>query len=147
MQDLVICDRCGSNACMENKINENLTTLFCFGCGFTTSTELIQGSDEIKGILDGAPELYKDLLFVDKKGRVWFPSTVTLPEKGMVFLDGTDKDNWTWSAVKAVEITEEERSKFPSGQKYKMDVKGAKKFGKRDFMDALETIGFFSVDL
>ena len=147
MQDLVICDRCGSNACMQNKINEKLTTLFCFGCGFTTSTELIQGTDEVNGILAGAPELYKDLLFVDKFSRVWFPSTVTLPEKGMVFIDGTDKDTWQWSAVKAVGITEEERSKFPAEQKYKMDVKGAKKFGKRDFMDALETIGFFDVEL
>jgi hypothetical protein len=65
----------------------------------------------------------------------------------MVFLDGTSKDNWMWSAVKAIEITEEEKANFPQGQTHKMDMRNAQMFGQRDFMDALEVIGFFDVEV
>ena len=84
-------------------------------------------------------------MHVDAQGRVWFPATITLPAKGMVFLDGTSKEDWQWSAVKAVELTEEEvkSGKFPEGQTIKMDMANAQKFGQKDFMDALEVIGFY----
>jgi hypothetical protein len=65
----------------------------------------------------------------------------------MVFLDGTSKDNWMWSAVKAIEIAEEEKVNFPQGQTHKMDMKNAQMFDQRDFMDALEVIGFFDVEV
>jgi hypothetical protein len=145
MENLTNCSRCGSNACLEQQLNDSLTTWFCFGCGFTTSTELLEGSDTLTTILASAPELYKDLIFVDQKKMTWMPSTLTLPEKGMVFIDGTSAEDWQWSAVKAIPILEEEKNKFPEGQKYKMDVKGAKRFAPRDFMDALEEIGFFEI--
>jgi hypothetical protein len=81
----------------------------------------------------------------DKEGRVWFPATITLPEKGMVFLDGNNKDNWKWAAVLAIPLTEEEinSGRFPEGQSFKMNVKESKKFEQKDFMDALEVIGFY----
>jgi hypothetical protein len=146
MENLTSCRRCSSNACLEQKLSEKLTTWFCFGCGFTSSTELIEGSDTLAGIVLSAPELYKDLIFIDQHSLAWMPSTLTLPEKGMVFIDGSSVDDWQWSAVKAIPILEEERNKFPEGQKYKMNVKGATKFAPRDFMDALEDIGFFNLD-
>lgn len=142
---LVDCKRCGGNACYEQHIDESTTTWLCMGCGFTTSTVMNEGGKVIKDLLETSPELYKDLLFTDSDKRVWAPSTITLPGKGMVFLDGTSKDDWEWSAVKAIKITEEERKikNFPKDQQYKMDMQGAKKFGKKDFMDALEIIGFY----
>ena len=86
-------------------------------------------------------------MHIDDQKRVWVPATITLPAKGMVFVDGTDKRNWKWSAVKAVEITEEERKtkNFPKDQTHKMDMKGAKLFDQKDFMDALELIGFYEI--
>jgi len=103
------------------------------------------GSPVVENALATSPELYKDLMFEDKNGRVWLPATITLPAKGMVFIDGTSKDNWEWAAVNAIPLTEDEKKsgKFPKDQDFKMNVRESKKFDKRGFMDALEVIGFF----
>ena len=138
----------GSNACYEqtfNQDNQEIRTWLCFGSGYTTSTLMTEGSKPVQDLLETSPELYKDLMHKDKEGRIWFPATITLPEKGMVFVDGTSTKDWQWSAVKAIPLTEEEikSGKFPEGQTFKMDVKQAKKFEQKDFMDALEVIGFY----
>lgn len=145
MEQMTICPHCGGNACFEQQVAENLQTYFCFGCGFTTSTVMTKGSAPVLEALQTAPELYKDLMHKDEKGLIWFPATVSIPNKGMVFLDGTSKDTWKWAAAKAVEITEEERSKFPKEQTHKMDMKSITHYEQRDFMDALDHIGFFDV--
>lgn len=138
----------GSNACYEQNFEQDgkeITTWLCFGSGFTTSTLMTEGSKPVKDLTETSPELYKDLMHVDKDGKVWFPATITLPEKGMVFVDGKSTKDWKWSAVKAIKLTEEEikSGKFPKGQEWKMDMANAKLYGQRDFMDALETIGFY----
>ena len=142
---MIDCPHCGGNACYEQQVNEEVSTQFCFGCGFTTSTVMTVGSKPVLDALETSPELYKDLMFTDKDNKVWFPATVTLPEKGMVFLDGTSKENWKWSAVQAVEISEEEKEKYPQGQTHRMDTRNAKMFDQKDFMDALDAINFFDV--
>ncbi len=103
-------------------------------------------SKSVEELIETSPELYKDLLHTDKEKRVWAPATITLPAKGMVFLDGTSKEDWKWSAVKAVEIPKEDLGKYPEGQTHKMDMPNGKKFEKKDFMDALEYIGFYKID-
>ena len=138
----------GSNACYEQSFQQEgkeIKTWLCFGSGFTTSTLMVEGSKSVQDLLT-APELYKDLLHTDEDKRVWFPATITLPEKGMVFLDGTSKEEWKWSASLAVKLTEEEKKKFPKDQTHKMDMVNSKQFEKKDFMDALEHIGFYKVD-
>jgi hypothetical protein len=146
MEKLVECKRCSGNACYEQQlIEQNVTTWLCMGCGFTTSTLMVKGSKVVNDAIETAPELYKDLMYEDQSGNVWLPSTITLPAKGMVFIDGVNKTNWKWAAAKAVEILEEEKSKYPEGQTHKMDMKNIKHFEQKDFMDALETIGFFAV--
>ena len=142
---MIDCPHCGGNACYEQQVSEEVSTQFCFGCGFTTSTVMTVGSKPVLDALETSPELYKDLMFTDKDNKVWFPATVTLPEKGMVFLDGTSKENWKWSAVQAVEISEEEKEKYPQGQTHRMDTRNAKMFDQKDFMDALDAINFFDV--
>ena len=142
---LVECKRCGGNACYEQHIDENTTTWLCMGCGFTTSTMMLEDSKLVADLMETSPELYKDLLFKDDTNRIWAPSTITLPGKGMVFIDGNNKDNWKWAAVKALEITEEDRKlkQYPEGQTHKMDMPNVRHFEQRDFMDALEVIGFY----
>ena len=143
---MTICPHCGGNACYEQQVTEEVTTNFCFGCGFSTSTMMKVNSRLLTETLDTSPSLYKDLMYTDDKDQVWFPATVTLPEKGMVFLDGTSKEKWKWAAVKAVEILEEEKAKFPKDQKFKMDTKNTQFFEQRDFMDALDAIHFFDLE-
>ena len=140
----------GSNACYEQNFTQDgkeVTTWLCFGSGYTTSTLMTEGYKPVTDLMETSPELYKDLMHTDKDGKVWFPSTITLPAKGMVFVDGTNKKDWKWAAVKAVPLSEEEKKsgKFPKEQEYKMDVLNGKKFGQGDFMDACEEIGFFQI--
>jgi len=145
MESMIVCPHCGGNACYEQQVNEEVTTHFCFGCGFTTSTLMEVNSKVVLDTLSNSPELYKDLMFTDKDNKVWFPSTMTLPGKGMVFVDGTSKENWQWAAVSAIEIAEEEKSNFPKDQTHKMDMKNISHFDQADFMEALDKIGFFEV--
>ena len=142
----------GSNACYEQTFDQNgieVKTWLCFGSGFTSSTFMDKDSDIVKETLETSPELYKDLMHVDKNNRVWFPATITLPKKGMVFADGTSTTNWKWSAVRALEITEEDRKlkQYPKDQDYRMEMANAKQFNKDEFMDALEVIGFYEQDM
>lgn len=149
MDKLTECKRCGGNACYEQKIDDKLSTWLCMGCGFTSSSQLYKDSSLVKSTLETSPELYKDLMFLDPDSKVWFPATITLPGKGMVFIDGTSKTDWKWSAVKAIEITDEDRKlkNYPDNQTHRMDMPNASKFNQKDFMEALEVIGFFNTDM
>lgn len=144
MDKLVDCKRCGGNACYEQNVDENTTTWMCMGCGFTTSTLMSKDGEVVKNAVETSPELYKDIMFEDSDKRVWLPATITLPAKGMVFVDGTDKKDWKWAAVNAVPLQEEDK-KVSESQTHKMDMKNVKHFNQKDFMDALETIGFFEI--
>lgn len=138
----------GSNACYEQRFEhegQEIKTWLCFGSGFTTSTLMTKGSPTVTTALETSPELYKDLMHEDKKGRVWLPATITLPEKGMVFIDGTNKKDWKWAAAKAIPLQEGDK-KIAENQTHKMDMKNVEYFEQKDFMDALETIGFFALN-
>jgi len=146
MDNLTTCLKCNGDACLEQQIpSENITTYFCFGCGFTTTSISTRQSEIIQTSLQNAPELYKDLAYEDKRGLVWLPATITLPGSGMVFIDGVSTSEWRWAAVKAVPILQEEKDKYPPEQTHKMDMKNVKFFSSQDFMDALEEIGFFNI--
>jgi len=145
MDNLVTCKRCEGNACYEQHIDDNTKTWLCMACGFTTSTVMMNESKAVIDAIATAPELYKDLKFVDSDNRAWLPATITLPEKGMAFIDGVNSKEWAWAGVKAIPLTEEELKTFPKGQTFKMDMQNVKHFGQRDFMDALEYIGFFQL--
>jgi len=145
MDKLVDCKRCGGNACYEQNIDESITTWMCMGCGFTTSTLMSKDGEVVKNAVETSPELYKDIMFEDSDKRVWLPATITLPAKGMVFVDGVNKKDWKWAAVNAVPLQEGDK-KVSEVQTHKMDMKNVKHFNQKDFMDALETIGFFAVE-
>ena len=143
----------GSNACYERTIvDENgneVTTWLCFGSGYTSSTLMQKDSPAVKNAIESSPELYRDLMHEDENNRVWLPATITLPGKGMVFIDGTTKDKWSWTAVDSIDITEEDRKigNYPENQTVRMDMKKKRIYSKTDFMDALESIGFFDMPL
>lgn len=144
MDKLVICKRCGSNACYEQHVNEEVSTWMCMGCGFTTSTVMTEGSPAVTQAIESAPELYKDLQYKDEDGRVWLPATITVPNKGMVFVDGTSSKSWKWAAVQAIPLQEGDKRISPD-QTHKMDMKNVRHFEEKDFMEALDVIGFFAL--
>ena len=137
----------GSDACYEQTFEQNgqeVKTWLCFGSGFSTSTFMDKDSKLVEDTLESSPELYKDLMHIDKNNRAWFPATITLPKKGMVFADGTSKDDWKWAAVKAIP-SQEEDTKVSNEQTHKMDMKNIKHYKRNDFMDAVEHIGMFQL--
>ena len=125
-ETLGICPRCGGNACHEAS-NDRLTVWSCFGCGFTSNSTLVE--DNLETTESVMPQLYIDLKFKDENGYHWYPSTVILEDKSMVFADGNNKDEWQWAGVQSKEE--------------KADMTTVKYFEEKDFMEALDYIGFF----
>ena len=147
MDNLIICARCGSDACYVDEVNQDIKTYFCYGCGFQTNSLMKDGDVFYERQLEILPELYKDLLNKDNDGHIWMPSTVNIPTQGMIFANGPSKDQWNWAAVKAVPVTKEEAEKYPipgkKGEYYswRMDMTTLKEFNERDFIEALSYIG------
>ena len=110
--EIINCPKSGGDLCYKIEINENITNYFSLSCGFWTNTLMTPGSDFYEEQLTSLPELYKDLSWTDPKtGLIWVPNTVNEPELGMVFANGADKNNWSWSAVKAIKVEEKEKIK------------------------------------
>lgn len=147
MDNLIICDRCGSDACYVDEVNLDIKTHFCYGCGFQTNSLMVEGGEFFIQQNEVLPELYKDLFYTDEKGKIWMPSAINVHEKGMVFANGSSSFDWKWSAVKSVPVKEEEKHKYPkpkkSGQFYefRMDMDSMKHFSEKEFMDALSYVG------
>ena len=144
MDNLTTCGRCDSDACYVQEVNEQVKLYFCYGCGFQANTAMTRDSEFLKQQMETLPELYKELMGEDEKGIIWMPSVVNLPDKGMVFADGVNSQQWQWAAVKATLMSEEEKIKFKEKGKeydYKMDMTTLTHFSERDFIDALSYIG------
>lgn len=146
MDNLINCTRCGSDACYVEEVNQDIKTYFCYGCGFQTNSLMKVGESFYEEQVAILPELYKDLMIEDESGKIWMPSTVNLPQQGMIFANGPSSRDWKWSAVKAVPVLEEEKEKYPiPGKKgefyeYRMDMTTIKNFNERDFIEALSYI-------
>lgn len=125
-EQLVNCPRCGGNACHEVS-NDKLTVWSCFGCGFTSNSTLTE--DKLEVTESVMPQLYIDLKFKDENGLHWYPSTVILEDKSMIFADGKSIEEWKWAGVQSKDS--------------KADMTTVKYFEEKDFMEALDYIGFF----
>ena len=145
--NLIICNHCGSDACYVVENSPEVKSYSCFGCGFTTNSLMKEGEEFYKQQIEILPELYKDMIFEDKDSLKWIPTTINVPTQGMVFYNGTSKENAKWAAVKAVKVLEEEKEKYPIPKKpgefyeYRMDMSTMKGFEMKEFMEALSYIG------
>jgi hypothetical protein len=143
--NLTTCSHCGSDACYVTENSPTIKTYSCFGCGFTTNTLMKEGEEFYTQQVETLPELYKDVMFKDGEDKYWFPTTINVPQQGMVFYNGTNKENAKWAAVKAVPVLEEEKEKYKNkkGESYshRMDMTTMKGFEMKEFMEALSYIG------
>ena len=160
---LVICKCCGSDACYESEFNTQegkIQTWLCMTCGFTSNTTMEEGSETLKQALELTADLIKDLKQIHD-GLAWFPTVISMPNKGMIFpepIKGTatleeptkgSKPDWQWTVVKAIPIPEKEQEKYPDPRnpgtfyKNRMDMKNPQRFEKLCFMDAAEELGMF----
>jgi len=130
MDNLIECNRCGSDACYVTEVNHEVKNYSCFGCGFITNTLMTRDSEFLTEQMATLPDLYKELMGEDENGLVWMPNTINIKDQGMVFVDGTNSMNWRWAAV------------LPSNEG-KMDMSNVKHFEERDYIEALDYIGVF----
>jgi DNA-directed RNA polymerase subunit RPC12/RpoP len=140
--EMVACPSCNSDACYKNEISKGINSYVCFGCGFLTNDAMKEGFnfDEYEANM---PQLYVDLKKIDSEDRVWYPMTINVKEKGVVFAYGTSKDNWQWTGIKNRELTEQEQKELANkGITYKSDASSMKHFDK-DFIEALDYINYF----
>ena len=125
-ESFIVCPRCEGNACHEIS-NDKLTVWSCFGCGFTSNSTLTEDKlEEVESII---PQLYKDIKFKDDKGYYWYPNSVMLEDKSLVFADGKTSEEWKWAGVQSKDG--------------KADMTTVKYFEEKEFMEALDYIGFF----
>ena len=153
---LTICKCCRGNACYESEFTTQegpITTWLCMTCGFTSNTTMTLDSEVLKQTEELTADLIKDLKQTHD-GLAFFPTAITMPDKGMIFPEPIkDKDDWGWTVVKAIPIPEEEQEKYPDPRnpgtfyKNRMDMKNLKRFDKLCFMDAAEELGMFNPDL
>jgi hypothetical protein len=126
-ETLINCPKCDGNACSE-MTNGVVTIWICMGCGFTSNNTITDKNvEEMESTL---PELYKALRYKDADGKYWYPNSVMLEDKSMVFAEGTNNEDWKWSAVQAKEG--------------KADMTTKKEYEQNEFMDALEYVGYFN---
>ena len=156
---LVISPVCGGNACYESEFQTQdgtIKTWLCMTSGYTSNTTMTLDSETLEKTLELTADLIKDLRqdHIPPGGGeklAWFPTAITMPDKGMIFpepIKGTN--DWGWTVVKAIPIPEEEQEKYPDPTnpgtfyKNKMDMKNLKRYGKLEFMDAAEELGMFN---
>ena len=146
--EIINCPKSGGEICYRVQVTNEVSNYMSLSCGFITNTLMKEGEELYEQSIETVPELYKDLAWTDPEtGMVWLPNTINVEDVGMVFPYGTNKDNWTWAAVKAVKISEEERKNHPiPGQEgkfreYKMDMSTMENFPERNYVNALDYIG------
>ena len=138
---IIDCPKSGGDLCYKVEISKDITNFLSLSCGYWTNTLMKEDSEFYKEQLITLPELYKDLAWTDPDTNlIWIPNTINIPDKGMVFANGSSIDEWSWAAVKAVELEEGDEAKV-EGQTHKMDMTTMKTFVERDYMEALSYIG------
>ena len=146
-EEIINCPKSGGDLCYKMQVTPEVYNYMSLSCGFWTNSFMIEGHDFYMQQMETLPELYKDLAWVDPETKlVWLPNTINVPDKGMIFANGSNISSWGWAAVKAIEIPEEDREKHPipgkpgEFMKYKMDMKNMKMFEERDYIEALSHI-------
>ena len=153
---------CDSNACYESEFitaDGPIKTWLCMTSGYTSNTTMTLDSEALKQTLEFTADLIKDLRQDHEppgggEMLAWFPTVITMPEKGMIFPEPIKKTkDWQWTCVKAIPIPEEEQNKYPDPKnpgtfyKNRMDMKNPNHFDKLCFMDAAEELGMFEKQL
>ena len=138
---IIDCPKSGGDLCYKMEVTKDITNFLSLSCGFWTNSLMKEGSQFYIEQTETLPELYKDLAWTDPKtDLIWIPNTINIPDKGMVFANGPNSNEWAWAAVKAVELNKEDEAKV-AGQTHKMDMTTIKNFTDRDYIEALSYIG------
>ena len=111
MKDLISnCFLCEEKA-LHVAGTEDAQVMQCINCGYTTSTKF-SGTKETNEEFQKLGEDMKNWA-VESNGKIWIPSVITLPI-GMLYPVNDDNGEMKWNFALMVEISEEERKKYPN---------------------------------
>jgi len=147
-EEIINCPKSGGDLCYKIQVTPDINNFMSLSCGFYSNSLMKEGEDFYQQTIESLPELHKDLAWKDPNtDLIWLPNVINEQSKGMIFANGTSTRDWHWAAVRAIELTEEEQTKYPipgkDGEfmKYRMDMKNLKQFIERDYIEALSYIG------
>ena len=89
---------------------EDAKVMQCINCGYTTSTKFLgtkETNEEFQKLGEDMKKWAKE-----ENGYIWIPTIMTLPV-GMLYPTAVD-DVMKWSFAPMVEISEEDRKKYPN---------------------------------
>jgi len=134
--------------CYVQDLPDGNQTKLCFTCGFTTNSQMKEGFEMEQTVTAKQSQLYRDIRFIDQEGLIWYPATLSTPDKGMIYLDINKNEEGkpvlNWAATPLRKLTpKEQRSKKYRGMKYVADTKNTKLFGHMGFMEAATSLGMF----
>ncbi len=137
----------GTEKCFVEK-HDDVVSYLCMDSGYTSNTKYVADSETIKQLEAAAPKIVNDLKYVDdERNIIWYPSVLQIPGEGMIFPDGTNKEDWGWSVAKEIQLTDDEQKKYPvpgkDGEYYKsrLDMENIRTFERNKFEMACETLG------
>lgn len=142
---LVECPLCESPYCYMI-VNEGVAAWSCLSCGYFTNSNFMKNTEYVKAYEQTLTRLYVDIKKIDDTGLVWYPRVVDLTQdgKGIIFVNGTTAENWTWTFAPAILVPKIEKDKFKdkSGKHllYKTDMHNAKHFKKNEFALAVNEL-------
>jgi hypothetical protein len=137
--------KCESKICVKQDSGDGVS--LCFTCGFYSNNHVEINSQEYWEIVNALPQLYNEISYIDEDNKVWIPKVLNEYDKGMLFIDGTNEDDWEWVFAPAISIKEEEKTKFPIKGKfgefhtYRIDYTQAEKLGKKGFLLGIGKLG------
>ena len=141
MEKVIDCPVCFDvDRCFED-IQDDFKSYLCFNCGYMSDTRYEVDSVNLIENLKRSPRLVQDLQFKDsKRNIVWFPAVINMGERGLIFPEGTNGDDYVWKYAQVVEVPEEEREKYDNYDR-RLDIENAESFGKNGFLQACKTMG------
>lgn len=142
-KSFVVCPHCGSQLCFHQPVAPDTEAMTCLACGFTTTNQMLEGSETEKAVSAKHPTLYKDLRFKDIHGYVWYPAVVTVPGVGMVYIDGSSTEDWEWAFTPMRKLSRKEKRSGRYGKnEYISMPEQTQRFGKDGgFVKALDALG------
>jgi Zn ribbon nucleic-acid-binding protein len=107
------CPLCQEHSLHFNGI-DNMQVQQCINCGMASTKPFILENNQSKEDNEAFNKLTPEMQnwSVEKQGRVWIPSMITLPF-GMLYPFNDDKSKMKWSFAEMVDIPEEKQSEYP----------------------------------
>jgi len=137
------------NKCVLVETDEasGATSYICMESGYTSHEKLLIDSEYTQKYEQDLTQLMRDVKYNDAgRGIVWYPAFIHINNVGMLYSIGTTKLDMQWQISRVIDITEEDRQKFPVPGKEneyftsRLDVENASTFDASEFENALDLL-------